>query len=153
MMTLDEDIKALHVEWLTLQDEYDTIHPKIREDAVYARIKAIGARQQEIFKTMGDIARGADHPPVLYVHDEVTIYMEHAKLNRVKDKSQAIGEFLDWLSEQRGIALCKYDPAHPPYWPIHKRTEQLLAEFFQIDLKKIEDEKRAMLASLQENST
>ena len=34
--------------------------------------------------------------------------------------------------------------------PFHFSIEELLAEFFEIDLRKIETEKRAMLASLRE---
>lgn len=35
------------------------------------------------------------------------------------------------------------------YYPIRKSTEQLLAEFFDIDLHKIEAEKRAMLDTIR----
>lgn len=122
-------------------------------------------------------------------------YPEHEKLSVVKDKSQAIGEFLDWLSEQQ-VRLARYeDAAHSDaprdlivgrtpdgqpifvndetgeesqyirsyqrredsdYWykpggfyPINERIEAILAEYFEIDLNKIESEKRAMLDELR----
>jgi len=35
------------------------------------------------------------------------------------------------------------------YTPINERIEALLAEYFEIDLEKLEDERRAMLEELQ----
>lgn len=76
---------------------------------------------------------------------------EHEKLSAIADKSQAIGEFLQWL-EDRGISLAAYankgDTFLSPY--LYGR-EQLLAEHFEIDLAKLEKEKRAMLAELSGN--
>lgn len=69
-------------------------------------------------------------------------YPEHQKLKAVKDKSQAIGEFLDWLSEQ-GIYLCKLQQEE--YMPHYYRINGLLAEYFGIDENKLEAEKRTML--------
>lgn len=79
-------------------------------------------------------------------------YPEHKKLRAVKAESQVIGAFLDELSE-RGVRLCKpfsdpgslRDGEFIPLGPI----EQILADYFGIDLHKIEDEKRAMLAELR----
>jgi len=72
----------------------------------------------------------------------------------VKDKSWALGEFLDWLdSKQYWIAH------YPPMgmWglraeelcPVRRAKEDLLAEFFGIDLKAMEAEKQAVLASIR----
>jgi len=78
-----------------------------------------------------------------------TTYHEHEKLAKVKDRSQACGEFLDWLTSEGGFVLCKYvkDRAFPV--PAGVSFTELLARFFKIDQKKLEDEKRAMLAELQ----
>jgi len=35
-------------------------------------------------------------------------YPEHAKLAKVSDKSQAIGEFLEWLTTEQGYTLAKW---------------------------------------------
>jgi hypothetical protein len=68
-------------------------------------------------------------------------YPEHVKLRAVKDDSQKLGAFLDWLQEQ-GIALY-HDEPEP--LAVCLTTEKLLAKYFEIDLDKIETEKRAML--------
>ena len=71
-------------------------------------------------------------------------YPEHAKLKTISKESQTCGEFIDWLQE-RGYNITT-----------RKRGEvfnlrRALAEFFEIDEKKLEDEKRAMLDSLARN--
>jgi hypothetical protein len=130
-----------------------------------------------------------------------TDYPEHAKLTAVADKSQAIGEFLEWL--QGRCTICRFqdagnngkpryvwtvpvgelvrrgmldegrpwtadDVAHggdaargqaapnpefeewgEGYRPVFRRIEDWLAEYFQIDLAKVEAEKKAMLAQLR----
>ena len=79
-------------------------------------------------------------------------YPEHQKLKAVKHESQAIGEFLEWLSENE-MQICKIQPGefirHGGYEAVRDSTEQLLARFFEIDLKKISDEKDAMLEELR----
>ena len=74
------------------------------------------------------------------------------KALKVKNKSQAIGEFLEWLQE-KGIRLASYGEerdTRSTLWTIQKSTEVLLAEFFEIDLAAMEQEKRAILAALRE---
>jgi hypothetical protein len=94
-----------------------------------------------------------------------TEYPEHEKLRAVREKSQAIGEFLDWLGEEKGLSLvvqhehdgncrgedgrngCGYRKGD--YAPSFASTRALLAEFFEIDEERLEREKRAMLAELR----
>ena len=66
-------------------------------------------------------------------------YPEHEKQRKILDKAQAIGEFLEWL--QRDIALCTYDERSERFWPQHLKVSDCLAAYFEIDLKKIEEEK------------
>lgn len=77
-------------------------------------------------------------------------YPEHEKLQKVKDQSQAIGEFLEWLNSQK-IYLAEY--VGKPGWEYleHKHFDisDLLASFFRIDREKLEEEKRHMLASFR----
>lgn len=76
-------------------------------------------------------------------------YPEHEKLKLVADKSQAIGEFLEW-AEGRGIVLaswCREDSEL--LHPFPGRKIGLLAEFFEIDEAGLEQEKRAMLQALR----
>jgi len=103
----------------------------------------------------------------------VSDYPEHDKLQAISDRSQAIGEFLEWLQD-KGVFLAQdfkwedeeptmaslgLEPEHPRYrtikikrgaivpWP-HNKTKTL-AEFFGINLVLIEDEKRAMLDEIR----
>ena len=79
------------------------------------------------------------------------LYPEHAKLKKAQDKSQAIGEFLDWLSNERpkgNIFLCERHPTHEVgdlWMPFNQGSERLLAEYFGIDEAKLEAEKRKIL--------
>jgi hypothetical protein len=80
-----------------------------------------------------------------------TKYPECEKMAAVKDKSQIIGEFLEWLTHERliRVELCVRNDIHDNLIPCYPSTEELLAEFFDIDLNKIEKEKRQMLDELR----
>lgn len=73
-------------------------------------------------------------------------YPMHDKLSAVRDRSQAIGEFLDWADE-RGWSLhdTTTDDPYGRTYPVRLTINQILAEFFGIDLEVLEDEKRRML--------
>lgn len=65
------------------------------------------------------------------------------KLQAVRNKSQAIGEFLEWLqSDQHVQLMCGLSDASIPE---HRSIERLLADFFEIDLTEVEKERRALL--------
>jgi hypothetical protein len=95
-------------------------------------------------------------------------YPEHKKLKVVQDQSQQIGGFLDWLSanelticintadtnrdELSGISRKQLGcpkRIQDLYLPSRRSPEQLLADYFDIDLQKIESEKRKMLEELR----
>lgn len=85
-------------------------------------------------------------------------YPEHEKLHAVKDKSQAIGEFIHWLAETHDAHVITYECDYDGRWERRRGAEgrwmrERLAEFFNIDLAKIEDEKDAMLAELRKETT
>jgi len=98
------------------------------------------------------------------------------KMLKVKDKSQTIGEFLEWLREKKNVSFCilgsnlneklldrVYDEEDSfneenyeegeyrgdEFYPTNFSTEKLLAEFFEIDLEKVETEKREMLDKIR----
>jgi len=89
-------------------------------------------------------------------------YPEHQKLQAVKDKSQAIGDFIEYL-RGKGYVICEKvnsveneDGELTDYekeqWIIgwnwmqaHLPIEKTLAEYYEIDLNKLEIEKRVML--------
>lgn len=78
---------------------------------------------------------------------------EHTKMRAVQDKSQVIGEFL----ENTDYILSQYDQnnggGEDLLWPVTKTTEQILADYFGIDLDKIEAERQQMLAALNTTPT
>lgn len=72
-------------------------------------------------------------------------YPEHTKLRAVKDRSQCVGEFIEWLDEQ-GIFLAEYWGGRDrTLYRAHESRDSLLARFFEIDRDRLEEEKRAML--------
>ena len=76
-------------------------------------------------------------------------YPEHEKLAAIKERSQAIGGFLEWLDE-KGIVLCtlRDEFGGEQYFPIYRSINDMLAGHFGIDLNVLEQEKRAMLADI-----
>jgi len=73
-------------------------------------------------------------------------YPEHEKLHAVKHLTQNIHDFLEWLGAEKQIDLCEVtDADYGEFYPTSARTDDLIAEFFKIDLKKLEEEKLAML--------
>lgn len=73
-------------------------------------------------------------------------YPEHAKLLKVSAQSQICGEFIDWLAV-RGFHVESNKRSRPTF-----RLRPMLAEFFEIDENKLEEEKRAMLATLSQSN-
>ena len=63
-------------------------------------------------------------------------YPECEKLAIVSDESQTIGVFLDWLCEEMDVNV-EYDTG--------LTINELLAKFYDIDLNKVEEERRAIL--------
>ena len=76
---------------------------------------------------------------------------EHEKMAKVQVESQAIGEFIEWLGSQ-DMLICRAtgeEKTDYPYIPAYENIERLLARHFNIDLTKIEEEKRAMLEEMR----
>jgi hypothetical protein len=65
----------------------------------------------------------------------------------VKKESNSIGQFLDWL-ETNNYVIGEYEGGQ--LFSINKSFEKLLAEYFKIDLKKVDKEKRAILQALHD---
>lgn len=94
-----------------------------------------------------------------------SVYPELEKMKSVRGKSQALGEFLDWLREEKSVCLAKphrhsgscRDPEESflvcgvedgELLPFHYSMERLLAEFFGIDLRKVEAERTAIVQAI-----
>lgn len=72
-------------------------------------------------------------------------YPEHAKLREISSESQQIGEFLDWLQSAAGLTLGCYVGDDDVLVPFQTRTEDLLAQYFGVNLERLEAEKLNML--------
>ena len=71
-------------------------------------------------------------------------YPEHFKFDKVREESQAIGLFI----ETAGWLLCDWPEGRSHPRPTNLSINQVLAKYFDIDLKVLEDEKQAMLEAL-----
>ena len=77
------------------------------------------------------------------------------KLADIRSESQLLGEFLAWLPSQN-IFLCDCNREgfsnDTLYVPTLMNIEKLLATYFNIDLEKVELEKRQLLEALRSAS-
>jgi len=73
---------------------------------------------------------------------------ESNKMLKIIDKSQLCGEFLEWL--QQRYTLCTVDERG--FCPGYVSVQNLLAEFFDIDLKKVDAEKAALLDAIRKET-
>ena len=79
---------------------------------------------------------------------------ECEKMAAVQEKSRELTNFVDWLRDDQGYAICEektYDDTYPKeqWYPLRKSFEQLFADYFGIDLKKVEEERRALLEEIR----
>ena len=92
------------------------------------------------------------------------------KIEKARDDSQKLGEFLEWLFGEKGCVIAKYHE-HTPFCygdddsydlvcgyhrdelhPIHSNINTLLAEYFGVDEAKAEQERRAILDALRKEN-
>jgi hypothetical protein len=71
------------------------------------------------------------------------------KRSEVLDEGNKIGEFLDWLVHEKGITLAEWDERDRLMPANTGGFERLLADYFGIDLDKVEAEKLAILKHLR----
>jgi hypothetical protein len=77
-------------------------------------------------------------------------YPMHEKLKALGTNRAAVQRFIDWLYDEQEWQICEemeYERGEygDRLLPIMKRREDIMAEFFEIDLTMLDDEKRAML--------
>jgi len=72
------------------------------------------------------------------------------KMLSVKDKSQCIGEFIEWLGcREPKLYLCEVDQDAEQFYPSFPGIEKLLAEFFEIDLEEADRERLQILNAIR----
>ena len=76
------------------------------------------------------------------------------KMHGVHEQSQAIGEFLDWLQIEKNWTIASWEDNDDigELYPVSFSIEKLLAEYFEIDLQKAEEEKRAILEAVRKSN-
>ena len=79
-------------------------------------------------------------------------YPEHEKVRAIQRESQAIGEFMDWLQEEKNIGFAYFEEGLGDVLLSTPSLLKLLEEFFGIDPKKLEAEKQAMLDEIREEA-
>lgn len=83
-------------------------------------------------------------------------YPQHERLKEVQPQSQAIHQFLLEFAAERGLFLAKRLPyevgedyeQEERIVPAHDSVTKLVAEFLEIDLDALENEKQAMLKEI-----
>jgi hypothetical protein len=71
-------------------------------------------------------------------------YPEHHKLGQVAHLTQAVADFLEWASGEHRVSLMQFD-RRTSRWFDAPSLSSLLADWQDIDLIKLEAEKREML--------
>ena len=82
-------------------------------------------------------------------------YPEHEKLEKLGDYPQVIGEFLEWMSYEKQIQRAIYsntEKGDDNLYLDNTPTQDLLAEYFEIDRDKLEQEKQQMLEEMRKLS-
>lgn len=73
------------------------------------------------------------------------------KIKAVKEDSQIIGEFLEWCEAKQYKVVCDEYRNGTYYYEVGS-IEQILAEYFDIDLKKVSAEKDAVYEWMKNES-
>ncbi len=86
-------------------------------------------------------------------------YPECEKLHAVHEESQKLGYFLEWLTGEYGVTLCKWhDSEYSPefdedfpegFYPTYDRIQEILAKYFDIDMNKVDEERAQILEELR----
>lgn len=79
-------------------------------------------------------------------------YPQSEKLREVEDERRAIVGFVEWLGMDRGIELCEFNEEAGDYYGIVDTIDSLVMRYLEIDERALEQERRAMLASLRGES-
>lgn len=76
------------------------------------------------------------------------MYPMHEKLDKVKGRSSAAGDFLEWLRDDKGYVIAQFNYREQLH-AVLTSVDQLLAEWLGIDLAALEAEKRQMLEQMR----
>lgn len=77
----------------------------------------------------------------------MSAYPEHDKLKGLNGANNTVGDFIEWLAEN-GYVIAEWGDSGNYLEAATIGRDALIALFFEINPRKLEDEKRAMLDSL-----
>lgn len=86
-------------------------------------------------------------------------YPECEKLAGVSHKSQAIGAFLEWLQTVKHFEFAEWRKTEDTVFTddvlilVHYTIESLLAEYFEIDMNKVKEERQQILEDIRSKET
>lgn len=78
-----------------------------------------------------------------------TEYPECEKLSAVSDERRTLSDFIEWL-ESKNLWICDGPGELNHYYPVSASGASLIMQFLEIDQDNLEQERRAMIAGLQE---
>ncbi len=83
------------------------------------------------------------------IGDIVLEIPQHDKLEELKGEYNAVGMFFEWLKERYCLALWGEDDEWDAetLYPVYPRTYEVLAEYYEIDLRAFWKEKDAILSA------
>lgn len=70
-------------------------------------------------------------------------YPECDKWGGVADEASVIEDFASWLSDEKGIHFC--ETGEFGFYPCGTAVSSLIYEYYEIDVNKLESERRAIL--------
>lgn len=79
-------------------------------------------------------------------------FPECEKLASVSEESNKIGQFLEWLLDDKQYCIAQYYDDDMALSDVCRSINDLLAEYFNIDLNEVERERRIMLDELRQNN-
>lgn len=88
-------------------------------------------------------------------NEELLKMEECAKLAKTTEKSQPIADFISWLETEKRIYLAKhytFNDGSEELMAVIQPVGTLLAEYFQIDMQRVEDERRAMVQYIHDKN-
>ena len=72
----------------------------------------------------------------------MSLLPEHQKLKDLNGANQIVGDFIEWLGDN-GMVIAAYEDNR--LWPVTKSRDNLIAEHFGIDTKRLDAEKQQVL--------
>jgi hypothetical protein len=75
---------------------------------------------------------------------------ECEKMDRIHDNSQRLGLFLEWLKNR--YVLARWEKNETRLTPVHVDIQKILAEYFDIDLVKVDQEQQSILEWIREEN-